>query len=119
MADALVNWGAYWRDQENPTPAEVPAGGVIYQQIITAYRESHASDPYDVEAAEHTERQIVAARLGKRQRYVLVMRYVMALPTRRAAGLLSRMGFECSHTTYRAWVADTVALLADRVAKAA
>jgi len=108
--ERLINWGRWQRSLPHDAPRQFP-DQPMFREMVQQYRETHAPAPFDAEQAEYTE-EMLNRILPMRDVWVCRLRFIVELPSRRAAGVLSRMRFRCSHVTYLAWVEVVI----DRVA---
>lgn len=100
VINSLHNWGNWQLGMATPM-AGFPVSP-MFREVISGYRESKAREPYDEEEAIIIDKLI--AQLPSRDVCVLLLKYVNKRSSRQAAKVMTYLGTECSHTTYRRWV---------------
>ncbi len=106
MHARLENWGAWQIALSDDGPKDVPLCP-MFKDAVDRYRENKSMPAFNSVDAELLEKKI-AQHLGVRQQLCLQLRFIARISSRRAANLLSRGGYECSHTTYITWLDDAI-----------
>ena len=106
MLARLENWGAWQRSLPADGPGMYPPSP-MFKDVVDRYRETFAPSPYDADDAKVVEK-LAADELSIRHVLCLNLRFVLRISSRKAAGIMSRQGHPCTHTTYRVWVESAV-----------
>lgn len=110
MLARLENWGSWQRSLPADGPSVYPRQP-MFKDVIDRYRETFAPSPYDMDDAEEIE-ALATRILSGREIRCMELRFILRVSSRRAAGIMSRQGHYCTHTTYLAWVDGAVYRLA-------
>lgn len=106
----LENWGAWQRSLPDAGPGEYPRQP-MFRDVVDRYRVEYAPTPFDAQDAQIVE-ELISRTLGVRLQLCLEVRFVLQFSSRRAAGIISREGFPCTHTTYLRWIEDSIEVVA-------